>query len=116
MIALRVSEAAALSIVEQADYYRQKADAALSLRWEAAIDGAFRALLKLSGGGAPCRLRSPGLSGLRWVFVPGFPKHMIFYRHVQDEQCIHIVQVLHGARNLELILNEEPDSDVLRSS
>jgi plasmid stabilization system protein ParE len=31
---------------------------------------------------------------------------MVFYRYIQQEQAILIVQVLHGARNLEAILDE----------
>jgi plasmid stabilization system protein ParE len=45
--------------------------------------------------------------GLRWIFIPGFPKHMAFYRYLRQEQAILIVQVLHGARNLEIILDED---------
>ena len=107
MIELRISEAAALSIVEQADYYQQTADLSLAQRWEAAADQAVHSLLSWPERGAPCRFRSPALAGLRWIFVPGFPKHMVFYRYRSQEQAILIVQVLHGARDLETILDEE---------
>jgi hypothetical protein len=36
LIELRISEAAALSIVEQADYYMQASNVALAQRWEEA--------------------------------------------------------------------------------
>ena len=39
---------------------------------------------------------------------PGFMKHMVFYRYSQEEQILLVVQVLHGARDLEAILEEEP--------
>jgi toxin ParE1/3/4 len=107
MIELRISEAAALSIVEQADYYQQAADLALAQRWESAVDQAVNSLLSLPDRGAPCRFRSPALAGLRWIFIPGFPKHMVFYRYLPEEQAVLIVQVLHGARDLETILDEE---------
>jgi plasmid stabilization system protein ParE len=32
---------------------------------------------------------------------------MVFYRHLPQERAILIVQILHGARNLETILDEE---------
>ena len=32
---------------------------------------------------------------------------MVFYRHLPPEQAILIVQILHGARNLETILDKE---------
>ena len=35
---LRFLEAAALAIVEQADYYREVAEASLAQRWEMAVD------------------------------------------------------------------------------
>jgi toxin ParE1/3/4 len=107
VIALRISEAAALSIVEQADYYQQAAGIALAQGWEAAVDQAVRSLLNWPERGARCRFRSPALAGLRWVFVPGFPKHMVFYRYLPQDQTILVVQVLHGARDLETVLDED---------
>ena len=107
MIELRVSEAAGLLIVEQADYYLDAADLDLAERWEEAVDQAIHSLLNCPERGAPCRFRSPSLAGLRWIFVPGFAKHIIFYRYLPQEQAILIVQVLHGARNLETILDED---------
>jgi plasmid stabilization system protein ParE len=107
VIELRISEAAALSIVEQADYYMQASDVALAQRSEEAVDQATHSLLNSPERGAPCRFRSPALAGLRWIFVPGFPKHMVFYRFFPDEAIIRIVHVLHGARNLETILDED---------
>lgn len=107
MIDLIISEAAALSIVEQADYYEQAAELALAQRWEAAVDQAVHSLLTQPERGALCRFRSPALLGLRWILISGFPKHMVFYRYLYEEQAILVVQVLHGARNLEIILDED---------
>jgi plasmid stabilization system protein ParE len=81
---------------------------ALAQRWEEAVDQAAQSLLNLPERGPPCRFRSRALAGLRWIFVPGFPKHMVFYRFSPEGASIRIVQVLHGARNLETILDEEP--------
>ena len=107
MIELRISEAAARSIVEQSDYYRDTLDDALSTRWENAVDEVVRSLLRMPERGTLCRFDSPGLSGLRWVFVPGFPKHMVFYRYLAQESAVLIVQVLHGSRNLDVILGDD---------
>ena len=107
MIELRVSEATALSIVEQADYYQQVSDFDLVQKWDAAVDQAVRSLLSLPERGSLGRHRSPALVGLRWILVPGFPKHMVFYRYLPQENAILIVQVLHGARNLETILDQD---------
>jgi plasmid stabilization system protein ParE len=107
VIELRISEAAALSIIEQADYYLEASDLALSQRWEAAVTEAVHSLLSWPERGAACRFRSPSLADLRWVSIPGFPKHMVFYRYLSEGQAVLIVQVLHGARNLETILDED---------
>ena len=103
---LRITEAAARSIVEQADYYQQAADASLSQRWEAAVDEALRSLQRLPRRGATCRFHAPALAGMRWISVPDFPRHLIFYRASSRERAILIVQVLHGARNLQQILED----------
>lgn len=41
--------------------------------------------------GAPCRFRLSALADLRWVFVPGFPKHMVFYRYDSEGKSLLIV-------------------------
>jgi toxin ParE1/3/4 len=107
VIELIVSEAAAHAIVEQADYYRNAGNDSLALRWETAVDEAANSLLKFPERGVVCRFRSPSLAGLRWIFVSGFPKHMVFYRYLPKAEAILIVQVLHGARNLESVLSED---------
>jgi plasmid stabilization system protein ParE len=107
VIELRVSEAAALTIVEQADYYREHSDEDLAARWEQAVGEGFHSLLEMPQRGAPCRFRAPGLSGLRWILVPGFEKHLIFYRYSPEEKVLLIAHVLYGARELESILTDE---------
>ncbi len=107
MIELRVSEAAATAIVEQADYYSQASGVSLARRWEDAVDRAVRSLLNSPERGALCHFRAALLSDVRWIPIPKFPKHMIFYRYAPDDSAIQIVHVLHGARNLESILSEE---------
>lgn len=107
MIELRVSEAAALAIVEQADYYRQASNDTLAEERESAVDHGVRTLLTMPERGAQCHFRPSALAGMRWVFVPGFPKHMIFYRYSPQDEVLLIVHLLHGARNLEAILDEE---------
>ena len=107
MIGLRVSEVAALAIVEQADYYQQASDTALAQRWEAAVDQAIHSLLQQPERGTLCRFRSPSLAGVRWILVSGFPKHMIIYRFSHHEQAIQIIHVLHGARDLETLFDRD---------
>ena len=107
MIELRISEAAALAIVEQSDYYRQVSDFALAERWESAVDEAAHSLMNWPERGTSCRFKTPELAGLRWIFIPEFPKHLLFYRYLPLQQSILIVHVLQGARNLETLLDED---------
>jgi len=104
---LEVLEAAAQAIVEQADYYEQKADRTLAERWSSSVDEAIQRLLRWPETGAPTRFRSARLTGLRWIAVPRFPKHLIFYRYLPEEQLLRIVQVLHGARDLEVLIEAD---------
>ncbi|HEY1901041.1 MAG TPA: type II toxin-antitoxin system RelE/ParE family toxin [Terracidiphilus sp.] len=90
--------------------YAQSSNLDLAQKWEDAVEEAVRSLLHSPQRGARCRLHSPALQGLRWIFVPGFPRHMVFYQFLADEAVLRIVQVLHGARNLETILNEDVTS------
>lgn len=101
---LRITEAATRSILEQAEYYRQNAGSELADRWEASVDHAVRSLLKMPERGAPCRFALPELATLRWVPISGFPRHLIFFRFDQAESVVLIVQVLYGARDLEVLI------------
>ncbi len=107
MIQLHISEAAALSIIEQSDYYSLKLDVALALSWESAVDEAVNSLLKWPERGAACHFKSSAISGLRWIFIPGFPKHMLFYRYHSDTQLLFVLQVIHGSRDIEAILDAD---------
>jgi plasmid stabilization system protein ParE len=102
---LEILEAAAQAIVEQADYYLLKSGSTLGQRWESAVDEAILRLLRLPETGAPVRFRSPRLAGIRWVPVPGFPKHLIFYRYFPEQELLRVIHVLHGARDLEALLD-----------
>ncbi len=107
MIELRISEAAAHSILEQGAYFRESADDTLVIRWESAIEQAIHSLLEFPERGTLCRFVSPQLAGIRWIFVPGFARQMVFYRYSPDEHTLLIIQVLHGARNLETLISNE---------
>ncbi|WP_420237971.1 type II toxin-antitoxin system RelE/ParE family toxin [Telmatobacter bradus] len=107
MNTLHLTEAAALSIVEQADYYLQQSGEALALRWESAVDDALRSLLQMPERGASCHLKAPQLVGIRWILLAGFPKYMVFYRYAADESIVHSLHLLHGAQDIEFIFGPE---------
>lgn len=95
----RLSEAASVDIIEQADWYEGKSDWKLAERWSKSVTSAVLRILKNPRSGAPCHFSPTELHGIRRVPVSGFPKHLVFYSVVDND--VHILRVLHGARDLE---------------
>ena len=99
---LVLSDAAIADILEQADWYSAQSGDALARRWEKAITAAVLRVAARPAAGTPCTFRSPELRGVRRTMISGFPKHLLFYRFEGGE--IHILRVVHGARDLERLL------------
>ena len=95
----RLSEAASVDIIEQADWYEEKSDRKLSERWSNAVTSAVLRIMRNPGSGVPCRFNPTELHGIRRVPISGFRKHLVFYR-VEGNDVL-ILRVLHGARDLE---------------
>ena len=38
---------------------------------------------------------------MRWIPIPGFPKHIVFYLFLAEKRVVRVVHVMHGARDLE---------------
>ncbi|MGH9586942.1 MAG: type II toxin-antitoxin system RelE/ParE family toxin [Acidobacteriaceae bacterium] len=104
-IRIFVTELAAQAIVDQADYYADRQDEALAARWEEAVSKTIGLLLTAPEQGILCDFRPAKLKGLRRTSASGFPQHLVFYRYSHDPQTIRIVHVLHGARDIEAVLN-----------
>ena len=94
-----------LDVLEQATYLGEEASEELALRFVDAVDAALQRLADTPEVGRLREFRSPRLAGLRSWPVPGFPKHLIFY--LVDEDLVEVVRVIHGARDLELLLENE---------
>jgi plasmid stabilization system protein ParE len=109
VIQLRFTEAAARSIVEQTDFYLQQAGAELALHWEASVEEAVQSLLQSPERGSHCRFSPLALQQVRWIPVAGFPKHSVFYRYEAEQSIVRIVQVVHGARDLEAVFGNSED-------
>jgi toxin ParE1/3/4 len=62
-------------------------------------------LAELPGREKPRLLKNPRLSGLRQWPIRGFSNYLIFY--LTTEEAVEVVRVLHGARDLERILEGE---------
>ena len=59
----------------------------------------------MPGMGEQRESTNPRLDGLRVWRIDGFPNHLIFYRPI--EGGIEIIRVLHGARDIDAVLEAE---------
>jgi toxin ParE1/3/4 len=107
-IRLLITEAAAHGILDQAEYYEQRESRTVAQRWDAAVLRAFRSLTKMPDRGSPCNFSHSELKNLRRMAVPRFPRHLIFYQYLRQESLVRIVHVLHGARDTEALLTQQP--------
>lgn len=99
---LVLSDAAVADILEQAEWYGEQSGEELAERWEKAVTSTLLRIVKNPRTGTPCTFRPDELRGVRRTLIPGFPKHLLFYR-IQEAE-IFILRVLHGARDLENLL------------
>ena len=97
------SDAAIADILEQADWYAAQAGRRLAKRWEKSVKSAISNAVKRPGAGAPCTFGVPELRNIKHLTIPGFPKHLLFYRFDDDE--IFVLRVVHGARDLEKLFS-----------
>ena len=97
------SDAAIADIMEQADWYESQSGRRLARRWGKAAQSAVSFVTKRPAVGALCKFRRPELCDVRRVAIPGFPKHLLFYRF--DDAEVFILRVVHGARDLERLFS-----------
>ena len=102
-----LAPAACADLLAQWDYYADDVgDPDLADRFLARAETTFKKLARTPGFGRPRSFRHPRMQNLRSWKVDDFPKHLIFYRPLPDERGVEIVRVLHGARDLDALLNE----------
>ena len=98
------SDLAVADVLEQADWYQAQADLKLAQRWEKAVTSTLLRIARFPLAGAPSRFKADELRGTRRLPVAGFPMHLVFYQFEEDE--IHILRVVHGARDLEALFSD----------
>jgi toxin ParE1/3/4 len=86
---------------EQAEYIAQDS-VAVARRFYEAAEKAFERLAGMPGMGGSWESRDPKYADLRMWPIPGFGKHLIFYRVIADG--VEIVRILHSARDIDSIL------------
>ena len=101
----RVLPTADRDLDDQAAYLATQASLVTALRFYDAAASTFGELADMPGCGEPWSSVNPRLSKLRVWRIKGFEKHVIFYRQVEDGS--EIVRVLHGARDLKAIFEED---------
>jgi toxin ParE1/3/4 len=92
----------------QAEYLAREASLETALRFYDAASSTFGNLTLMPAVGELRESSNPRLAGLRIWHIEGFPNHLIFYRIIDGD--IEIVRVLHGARDIDSVLeSENPD-------
>lgn len=99
--ALDILPAAIRNTEEQAAFYSNASGIGLEQRWRAAVNNAVDSLQTMPERGALWQTKRSSLKGVRWIPIVGFPKHMIFYRVDLIRTTVLVLNVLHGARDIE---------------
>jgi toxin ParE1/3/4 len=105
---LRVLHLATREISDQSSFYKSRSGAELAERWRAAVNHAIRTLRTLPERGGLVSPGSSTLGDIRRLPIEGFPKHLIFYRIDAATGTIFILRVIHGARDLNSLLESGP--------
>lgn len=102
--AIVIRPAAAHDIDDQADYLSQRS-VPLAVRYLQAATQTFQEIARMPLLGSVFSVSNPALQELRTWPIRGFRKQLIFY--LPGDDGIEVVRVLHGARNLQTILEQE---------
>ncbi len=102
--AILVRRAAERDLDEQAEYLATQGNVERALRFYRAAEATFELLASRPGIGKVIQFRSRFLTNVRTFPLKGFPKHLVFYLPI--EHGVEIIRVLHGARDLEILLQE----------
>ena len=102
--AILVRRAAERDLDEQAEYLATQGNLERALRFYRAAEVTFELLASRPWIGKVNQFRSRFLINVRTFPLKGFPKHLVFYLPI--EHGVEIIRVLHGARDLEILLQE----------
>ena len=105
---VRPRAAATADFDEITDFYLAEAGVAVAQRFGLALAATYDRLEGNSAIGSPLIGESCALPGLRSWPVTGFP-YLVCYFERPDH--VDVVRVLHGARDLDAILANEPHDD-----
>ncbi len=75
-----------------------------ALRLTMAAEEMFQRLADMPGIGTKWESKNIALAGMRFCPIPEFRNYLVFYQLQQG--TVHIVRVIHGARNIPALFNE----------
>ncbi|MGK7892786.1 MAG: type II toxin-antitoxin system RelE/ParE family toxin [Xenococcus sp. (in: cyanobacteria)] len=81
----------------------------VSERFLFAAEKTFQKLSQFPQRGKISNFTAPQLANIRQQAIEGFRKYLIFYRCTNSE--VEIIRVIHGARDLEAILEKSLEED-----
>lgn len=106
---IRQRAGARRDLVEIYRYHAREAGLGVADRFYAEAQATLARLAKMPGMGTVYENAHPSLAGLRYFPLSRFRSYLVFYRTLDDG--IEVVRVLHGARDLEGILADDPGID-----
>ena len=74
-----------------------------------AAEETFKQLAKMPQMGKITQFFNPSLTGIRQQGIKGFRKYLVFYFPI--DEGVEILRVIHGARDIEAILDEDLGED-----
>jgi toxin ParE1/3/4 len=98
---------AILDVLELADFIARKKSLETADRFVAAAQKTVELLSRMPGLGTRWESNHSRLADLRFFPVAGFPKHLVFYRPLEDG--LNLVRVLHGARDIASLLESDEE-------
>jgi toxin ParE1/3/4 len=102
---IRLTPQAERDIDNEVLYLASGGDADIAIRFFDAAHATFQALLDTPGMGRSRPISDPHIADIRQWQVSGFGKFLIFYLVVPSG--IDIIRVLHGARDVDKVLETE---------
>ncbi len=97
--------AAKRDLVDHFDYLEEHGSIRIANRFLSAAGQTMRSLARLPFGGTLQETEHTELAGMRKRRIKGFRNHLIFYFPLPDG--IDVVRIVHAARDLERLFNEE---------
>jgi toxin ParE1/3/4 len=88
-------------------YLDDQAGAAIAERFLAQVEQGLAQLVEMPLLGSPWHSDNPRFQDLRIWPVRGFRKYLLVY--IASHECVDLVRILHGSRNIQRILDTSED-------